>query len=204
MGPLPGDASDLSFVLTVAPTGPIATKADNPTLPTQPHESAEAVHNAYQTGASVAHLHFRDPDGRPTADLEIASLTMDLIQERCPILIQLSTGVGLDVPFSERAKLVEPRPSMAILNPCSMSFGPGEFHRCGHRKPRATQLSDGQGREVGEHSGPVVAQRGGAHEQSEMTGVDEPTRNRRCRCADVVGQRPNLFGRHDVVSPTGQ
>lgn len=47
MGPLPGDASDLSFVLAVAPAGPIATKADNPTLPTQPHESAEAVRNAY-------------------------------------------------------------------------------------------------------------------------------------------------------------
>ena len=117
----------MSLVLTFAPTGPIATKADNPTLPTQPHEIAEAVHNAYQAGASVAHLHFRDPDDRPTADLEIARLTMDLIQERCPILIQLSTGVGLDVPFSERAKLLELRPRMATLNPCSMSFGLGEF-----------------------------------------------------------------------------
>jgi 3-keto-5-aminohexanoate cleavage enzyme len=117
----------MSVVLTVAPTGPIATKADNPALPTQPHEIAEAVHDAYRAGASVAHLHFRDRDDRPTADLEIARLTMDLIQERCPILIQLSTGVGLDVPFAARATLVELRPRMATLNPCSMSFGLGEF-----------------------------------------------------------------------------
>lgn len=117
----------MSVVLTVAPTGPIATKADNPTLPTQPHEIAEAVHDAYRAGAAVAHLHFRDADDRPTADLEIARLTMDLITDRCPILIQLSTGVGLDVPFSEREALVELRPRMATLNPCSMSFGTGEF-----------------------------------------------------------------------------
>lgn len=117
----------MSVVLTVAPTGPIATKADNPTLPTQPHEIAEAVHDAYRAGAAVAHLHFRDTSDRPTADLEIARLTMDLIKDRCPILIQLSTGVGLDVPFSEREALVELRPRMATLNPCSMSFGTGEF-----------------------------------------------------------------------------
>jgi uncharacterized protein (DUF849 family) len=117
----------MSVVLTVAPTGPIASKADNSTLPTQPHEIAAAVHDAYRSGAAVAHLHFRDPDDRPTADIEIARLTMDLIKDRCPILIQLSTGVGLEVPFAERAALVELRPRMATLNPCSMSFGAGEF-----------------------------------------------------------------------------
>ncbi|CKL85210.1 3-keto-5-aminohexanoate cleavage protein [Mycobacterium tuberculosis] len=45
----------------------------------------------------------------------------------CPILIQLSTGVGLTVPFEQREQLVELRPRMATLNPCSMSFGAGEF-----------------------------------------------------------------------------
>jgi uncharacterized protein (DUF849 family) len=111
----------------VAPTGPIATKADNPTLPTQPVEIAEAVHRAYELGAAVAHIHLRDEHDRPTADLGIARRVMDLIAERCPILIQMSTGVGLDVPFSDREKLVELRPRMATLNPCSMSFGSGTF-----------------------------------------------------------------------------
>lgn len=117
----------MSAVITVAPTGPIATKADNPALPTQPREIADAVHQAYLAGAAVAHIHLRDADDRPTADLSVARRTMDLIEERCPILIQLSTGVGLDVPFAERAALVELRPRMATLNPCSMSFGAGEF-----------------------------------------------------------------------------
>jgi 3-keto-5-aminohexanoate cleavage enzyme len=117
----------VSAVITVAPTGPIASKADNPSLPTQPEEIAEAVHQAYLAGASVAHVHLRDASDRPTADLAIARTTMDLIAERCPILIQLSTGVGLGVPYAERAALVELRPQMATLNPCSMSFGAGEF-----------------------------------------------------------------------------
>ncbi|MEV6029285.1 3-keto-5-aminohexanoate cleavage protein [Streptomyces sp. NPDC052036] len=89
----------MSVVITVAPTGPIATKADHPHLPTQPEEIADAVAQAYAAGASVAHIHLRGADHRPTADLGIARRTMDLIAERCPILIQLSTGVGLDVPF---------------------------------------------------------------------------------------------------------
>ncbi|WP_432989822.1 3-keto-5-aminohexanoate cleavage protein [Dactylosporangium sp. CA-233914] len=117
----------MSVVITVAPTGPLATKADNPTLPTQPPEIADEVLRAYQAGATVAHIHLRDEDDQPTADRDIARRTMELIAERCDILVQLSTGVGLSVPFEERARLVDLRPAMATLNPCSMSFGDGEF-----------------------------------------------------------------------------
>lgn len=117
----------MSVTITVATTGPIASKADNPWLPTQPEEIAEQVREAYIAGASVAHVHVRDARDRPTADLEVARITMEKISERCPILIQLSTGVGLSVPFEERERLVELRPQMATLNPCSMSFGAGEF-----------------------------------------------------------------------------
>lgn len=117
----------MSTVITVAPTGPIATKVDNHHLPTSPEEIASDVYSAYQAGATVAHIHLRDAEQRPTADLGIARRVMDLIEEKCPILIQMSTGVGLSVPFEAREKLVELRPRMATLNPCSMSFGDGEF-----------------------------------------------------------------------------
>jgi 3-keto-5-aminohexanoate cleavage enzyme len=114
-------------VITAALTGPIATKEDNPHLPTSPEEIAEAARGAYEAGAAVVHIHIRDEDGRPTADVEIAKRVVALIEETCPALVQLSTGVGLEVPFEEREKLVEARPRMASLNPCSMSFGTGEF-----------------------------------------------------------------------------
>jgi 3-keto-5-aminohexanoate cleavage enzyme len=114
-------------VLTAAITGPIATKHDNPNLPTSPEEIASSAADAAAAGAAVVHIHVRDEDGRPTADLDLAKRTVHLISERCDALIQLSTGVGLEVPFEERAKLVEARPRMATLNVCSMSFGAGEF-----------------------------------------------------------------------------
>jgi 3-keto-5-aminohexanoate cleavage enzyme len=117
----------MSAIITVATTGPIATKADNPALPTTPEEIAAEVAAAYLEGAAVAHVHLRDERQRPTADLGIARQVMELIAARCPILVQLSTGVGLDVAYEERARLVELRPRMATLNPCSMSFGLGEF-----------------------------------------------------------------------------
>jgi len=117
----------MPVIVTVAPTGPIATKSDNPNLPTQPEEIAAEVVEAHEAGAAVAHLHFRDCDDRPTAAPDVARRTVELIRERCEILIQLSTGVGLGVSFEDRARLVELRPQMATLNPCSMTFGDGEF-----------------------------------------------------------------------------
>ncbi|SER35462.1 Uncharacterized conserved protein, DUF849 family [Lentzea xinjiangensis] len=117
----------MPVAITVAPTGPVATTADNPSLPTTPEEIADAVAEAYVAGAAVAHIHLRDARQRPTADLGIGRRVMELIAERSPILVQLSTGVGLDVPFEERARLVELRPRMATLNPCSMSFGTSQF-----------------------------------------------------------------------------
>ncbi len=116
-----------SAVITCALTGPIATKRDNPNLPTTPVEIAQAAGSAHAAGAAVVHVHVRDADGLPTADLEIARRTVAMIEEACPALVQLSTGVGLHVPFEEREKLVEARPRMASLNPCSMSFADGEF-----------------------------------------------------------------------------
>jgi 3-keto-5-aminohexanoate cleavage enzyme len=114
-------------VLTAALTGPIATKQDNPALPTSPEEIAESAVGAAAAGAAIVHVHLRDEDGRPTADLDVAKRVVGLIQERCDALVQLSTGVGLNVPYADRARLVEARPLMATLNVCSMTFGAGEF-----------------------------------------------------------------------------
>jgi 3-keto-5-aminohexanoate cleavage enzyme len=115
-------------VLTAALTGPIASKADNPALPTSPEEIAQEARSAWEAGASVVHVHLRDAAGRPTGDLDIARRVVGLIEERCPALIQLSTGVGLGVPYEEREQLVDTRPAMATLNVCSMTFGDSEFH----------------------------------------------------------------------------
>lgn len=132
-------------VLTAALTGPIARKSDNPHLPCSPEEIAAAAKESYEAGAVVAHVHLRDERGEPTADLEIARRVVGLIEECCPILVQLSTGVGLDVDYEDRVRLVEARPRMATLNVCSMSFGVGEFRN----PPDGVRRLAGRMRELG-------------------------------------------------------
>lgn len=114
-------------ILTAALTGPIATKANNPALPVTCEEIVESARDAARAGAAVVHIHLRDERGRPTADVELAKRVVAGIEEECDALVQLSTGVGLEVDFEERARLVEVQPAMATLNVCSMSFGDGEF-----------------------------------------------------------------------------
>jgi uncharacterized protein (DUF849 family) len=115
-------------VLTAALTGPIATKDDNPHLPISPQEIASEAVATHAAGAAVAHIHLRDEQGRPTADLAVARRILELIEDSgSEVLVQLSTGVGLTVPYEERMQIVEARPAMATLNVATMTFASGEF-----------------------------------------------------------------------------
>ena len=113
--------------ITVGPTGAQTTREMTPYLPITPETIAAEVTAAYEAGASVVSIHFRDADGRPTADLGIARRTVGLIQEGSPILVQISSGVSTEATFEERLALMELKPRMATLSPCSMTFGDGEF-----------------------------------------------------------------------------
>jgi 3-keto-5-aminohexanoate cleavage enzyme len=126
-GAVAGPGGPDPAVLTAALTGPIATKADNPALPVTPEEIARDAVAARAAGAAIVHVHARDDQGRPTADVDVARRILGLIHDKTDVLVQLSTGVGLEVPFEERERLVEARPAMATLNVCSMTFGRGEF-----------------------------------------------------------------------------
>ena len=113
-------------IITAALTGPVATQADNPGLPGNVAEIAAAAKSSYDAGAAVIHIHLRDDRGEMTADLDVAKRTVEAVREVCPGIVQLSTG-GLQFTYEERMKLVEARPAMATLNPCTMTFGQAEF-----------------------------------------------------------------------------
>jgi uncharacterized protein (DUF849 family) len=81
-------------IVTVAPTGGMASKTSNPNLPTQPHEIAESVFLSFKAGASVAALHARRPDDLATCNADIYRRINSLIRERCDIIINNSTGGG--------------------------------------------------------------------------------------------------------------
>ncbi len=55
-------------IICVAITGSVPTKADNPAVPISLSEQIESTQEAFEAGASIAHLHVRDDAGRPTSD----------------------------------------------------------------------------------------------------------------------------------------
>lgn len=123
-------ASSTPVVITVAPTGPLTTRADHPAVPLTPREIGLAVAESHQAGAAVAHVHARDEAGRPTADPEVYAAIVEEIRKRCDIVIQASTGVGLSVGVERRLQILEGEVvsvPMATLNPASMTFGAGTF-----------------------------------------------------------------------------
>lgn len=123
-------AADDPVIITVAPTGPLTTRENHPNLPVTPREIGEAVAEAAGAGAAVAHIHARDRVQRPTADPEVYAEIAREIRSRCDIVVQVSTGVGLDVSCEDRIQIIssdQVEVTMATLNPASMTFGQGTF-----------------------------------------------------------------------------
>jgi len=83
-------------IVTVAPTGGMATKKMNPNLPTQPQEIADDTYRCYNAGASVVAVHARRPDDQATCDPAIYSHINRLIRDKCEIILNNSTGGGID------------------------------------------------------------------------------------------------------------
>jgi uncharacterized protein (DUF849 family) len=81
-------------MITVAPTGGMASKSQNPNLPTQPGEIAESVHRSYKAGACIAALHARRPDDQATCNADIYRDINTRIRAKCDIVINTSTGGG--------------------------------------------------------------------------------------------------------------
>lgn len=93
-----------------------ATKENNPHIPGNPEEIAEAAYKCWQAGAAIVHIHGRDWQGRITADPEVYRETHCRIREKCDIILQDSTGLGALVATEDRIKVIEAGAEMASLN----------------------------------------------------------------------------------------
>ena len=54
-------------IISVAITGSLPRKKDNPAVPVTPSEQIESTHAAYEAGATLVHLHVRNDDETPTS-----------------------------------------------------------------------------------------------------------------------------------------
>ena len=71
-------------IITCAVTGSIHTPTMSPHLPLTPDEVATQAIDAAEAGASILHLHARDPkDGRPTPDPAVFMQFLPRIKQSC-------------------------------------------------------------------------------------------------------------------------
>ena len=109
-------------IVTVAITGSVPQKSDNPAVPISPAEQIESTHEAYEAGASVVHLHVRADDGTPTARPARFAEVERGIRRYCPsMIVQFSTG-GRSSSGAARGAMLELRPEMASLATGSCNF----------------------------------------------------------------------------------
>ncbi|MCG3172051.1 MAG: 3-keto-5-aminohexanoate cleavage enzyme [Myxococcota bacterium] len=110
-------------IITAALTGVLANRDQCPAIPYTPAEIAEEARRAWEAGASVAHIHAREPEtGAPTFDKAIYEQIMIETRKRCPIIINFSTG-GIGIPMEDRvAHIRDLRPEIGALNMGSMNY----------------------------------------------------------------------------------
>ena len=112
-------------IITCAITGAIHTPSMSKYLPVTPNEIADAAILAAQAGASILHLHARDPgNGKPTQNPEIFKKFLPLIIKETDAVINITTGGSPHMTVQERmipASIF--KPELASLNMGSMNFG---------------------------------------------------------------------------------
>jgi uncharacterized protein (DUF849 family) len=109
-------------IITVAITGAIPRKADTPAVPVTPSEQIESTQEAFEAGASVAHIHVRNPDESPSSDPQLFAQVQEGILKHCPkLIVQFSTG-GRGRSQNERGRMLYLKPDMASLATGSVNF----------------------------------------------------------------------------------
>jgi 3-keto-5-aminohexanoate cleavage enzyme len=109
-------------IITVAINGSVARKADTPAVPISVAEMIESTHESFDAGASIVHIHARDPDERSSSNPLIFLRAKEGIQKHCPgMIIPYSTGArGREL--SQRGAMLDQRPDMASLATGSVNF----------------------------------------------------------------------------------
>lgn len=109
-------------IITVAITGSLPTKRDNPAVPISIAEQIESTQAAFEAGATLAHCHVRADDGTPSSDPERFGRLLEGLRKHCPgMIVQFSTG-GRSGAGRERGGMIPLRPDMASLSTGSCNF----------------------------------------------------------------------------------
>lgn len=116
-------------IITCAVTGGIHTPTMSPHLPVTPDEIALSAIEAAEAGASMLHLHARDPEtGRPKQDPDLFMEFLPRIKQSTNAILNITTGGGMGMSLEERlAPAHRAQPEVTSLNMGTMNFGAFEL-----------------------------------------------------------------------------
>lgn len=107
------------LIICVACNGGIQGKEANEFIPETAAEIAESVHAAYEAGASMVHIHARNPSQltEGARDTETWREVLHEVRQACPeIIINATTGAGPGMTMEERSACLAAGPEVASLN----------------------------------------------------------------------------------------
>lgn len=112
------------LIITSAITGASTMPSLTPYLPITPEEIADSSIEAWQAGASIVHIHARDPEtGKPVTNLDIFREIITRIKDKSDVVICLTTGGSAQMMAEERAQVLPAfKPEMCSFNMGSMNF----------------------------------------------------------------------------------
>ena len=118
-------ANKRKVIVTAALTGAIHTPSMSPHLPVTPEEIVAEAMRACDAGASILHLHARDPEtGRPDQSVEAFARILSGTKAVGDCVINITTGGSPFMAVEERIRPVAHfKPELASLNMGSMNFG---------------------------------------------------------------------------------
>lgn len=110
-------------IITVAITGSVPRKENNPAVPITPEEQIESTQAAFEAGATVAHIHVRNDDQSPTSDPARFARVQEGLRRHCSgMIVQFSTGGRSGKGAAERGMMLDLAPDMASLSTGSVNF----------------------------------------------------------------------------------
>jgi 3-keto-5-aminohexanoate cleavage enzyme len=124
-----------SLMICVACNGGVQGREANDALPETPDEIADSVYDAYRAGASMVHIHARDPKNLSSGAKEPETWfeVLNKVRERCPdIIINATTGAGPGMTMEERLSSLVAGPELASLN---LTPDMSKFHLRGRSSP---------------------------------------------------------------------
>ena len=119
---MPQPETDRPVVVAVAITGSVPRKKDNPAVPISVAEQVASTQEAYEAGATLAHIHVRNDDESSSSDPDRFAAVQEGLRKHCPgMIVQFSTG-GRGRDPAARGLPLRHRPDMASLSTGSVNF----------------------------------------------------------------------------------